>query len=97
MLRVRVDSALDNVDTVELIYRFTIETTLKINVVETVLTIEPRNHTLVDRLNYDYRAIEIGLSVHVPYNPVNESAKEVSFAKLDNSFWHYTLRCSALV
>ena len=59
--------------------------------IEAVLAIEPRYHTFVDRLNNDYRAIEIGLCIHVPYNPVNKCTKEVSFTKLNNS-----LRCYAL-
>ena len=59
--------------------------------VEAVLTIEPLNHSFVNRLDYNDRAVEIGLSIHVPNNPVNKSAQEITLAKLDN-----LLRCSAL-
>jgi hypothetical protein len=59
--------------------------------VEAVLAVEPFNHTLCQGLNYNYRTIEIGLLVHVPDNPINESAQEVSFAKLNNFLRHHAL------
>ena len=70
ILCVRVDGTADNIDTLKAIYSLAIETTLKVYVIEAVLTIEPIYHTALNRLNYYYRTIEVGLLVHVPYNPV---------------------------
>ena len=95
MLCVWVNTTANNVDTVELIYSLAIETALKVDVIEAVLTVEPLYHTAVDWLNDNDRSVEISLGIHVPYNPVNECTEEVSLTKLYYSFWHYTLRCSA--
>ena len=77
--------------------RLAVEASLQVDVIESVLAVKPLNHTLVDRLNDNYRTVEVGLCVHVPYNPVNECAEEVTLAKLDDFLWHCTLWCRALV
>ena len=95
MLCVRINTTTYNINTVELVHSLAIETSLKVYVVKAILTVEPLNHTAVDRLNDNDRTVEICLGIHVPYNPVNESAKEVSLTELDYFLRHYTLRCSA--
>lgn len=60
--------------------------------VEAVLTVEPVNHTALDRLYNNYTTVEVGLLVHVPDDPINKCAEEVTFAKLDNLFRHHALR-----
>ena len=65
--------------------------------IEAVLTVQPINHTASQWLNYNDRTVEVGLLVHVPYNPVNECTQEVTLAKLDDFLWRYALRSSALV
>ena len=96
MLCVRINTTTYNINTVELVHSLAIETSLKVYVVKAILTVEPLNHTAVDRLNDNDRTVEICLGIHVPYNPVNECTEEVTLTKLDDSLWHYTLRCSAL-
>ena len=65
--------------------------------VEAVLAVEPVNHTALDGLNHNHRTVEVGLLVHVPYNPVNESTEEVTLTKLNDFLWHHALRSRALV
>ena len=60
--------------------------------IETVLTIEPVNHTALDGLNYNNRSIEVGLLIHVPDNPIYKCTKEITLAKLDDLFGHHAFR-----
>ena len=59
--------------------------------VETVLCVEPVNHTFLDGLHNDNRTVEVSLLVHVPDNPIYECAEEVAFSELNNLFRHYAL------
>jgi len=74
-----------------------IQTTLQIDVVETVLTVEPIHHAAFDGLNHHHAAVEVGLLIHVVDNPVNKTAKEITLAKLDDSFGCMALRSRASV
>ena len=65
--------------------------------IETVLGIEPVNHTFLNRLYNDYRTIEVCLLVHVPDNPIYECAEEVTFTELNHLFRHDALRSKLFV
>ena len=65
--------------------------------IKAVLTVEPLYHTLVDWLNNNNRTVEVCLCVHVPNNPVYESAKEVTFTELNDFLRSNALRRSLLV
>ena len=91
ILAVWIKGTTDAVNASEGIHLFTIQSSLQIDVIEAILTIEPIHHTLLDRLHNHYRRVEVCLLIHVIDNPVHKTAKEVSLAKLDNS-----LRCMAL-
>ena len=97
MLCVWVNAAGDDVDTVKLVDRLTILTTLEIDMVEAVLTVKPLYHTSVNRLNDNNRAVEVCLGIHVPYNPVNKSTEEITLTKLDDSLRCHTLWGSEFV
>jgi len=60
-------------------------------VVQAVLTIQPLGHTFVNRLYDNNATIEVGLLVHVPNNPINESTEEVTLTKLNHLFRHNAL------
>jgi hypothetical protein len=97
VLSIGVQRTADNIDTLESIYRLTVLTPLKVYVIETILGIEPVNHTLFDRLYNDYRTIEVCLLVHVPDNPIYECAEEVTLTELNNLFRHNALRSELFV
>ena len=97
VLRIWVKCAADNVDTCERVHSLAVLTSLKVYVIEAVLTVEPVNHTFFNRLHNNYRAVEVGLLVHVPHNPVNECTQEVTLTKLDDLLRHNALRSSTLV
>jgi len=97
ILRVGVQRAADDVDTLEGVDGLAVLATLQVNVVETVLGVEPVDHTVLDGLYDDDRSVEVGLLVHVPDNPINECAEEVSLAELDDLLGHHTLRSKLLV
>ena len=40
---------------------------------------------------------EVGLLIHIPYNPIYECTEEVTFTKLNDFLWSDALRSSALV
>ena len=65
--------------------------------IEAVLTVEPVYHTLSQRLHYNDRAVEVGLLVHVPHDPIYECTEEVTLAKLNDFLWSHALRRGALV
>ena len=81
---------------VDCLYFYTVLSNIFV-VIQAVLTVEPLYHTFVNRLNDYYRTVEVGLGVHVPYNPINESTKEITFTKLDDLFGRYALRRGPLV
>jgi hypothetical protein len=54
VLRIWVKCAADNVDTCERVHSLAVETSLKVYVIETILAIEPVNHTLLYWLNDNY-------------------------------------------
>ena len=97
VLRVRVQGAADDVDTCEAVDGLSLVKSLQVYVVETVLSVEPINHTSFDRLYNNYRTVEVCLLVHVVNNPINESAQEVSFTKLDDFLRHYAFGRSPFV
>ena len=97
VLRIRVQSARDNVNTLKAIYCLTVQTTLEVHMIQAILTIEPFYHTFFNRLNDSHRTIEVRLSVHVPYDPIHESAEEITFTKLNDFLGSDTLRRSPLV
>jgi len=87
VLRVRVECAADDIHTVDGVDDFTVNATLEVEVVETILTIEPVNHALVNRLNDYDRGVKVGFLVHVPDNPIDKRTKEVTFAELNDTLW----------
>ena len=97
VLGIGVQGTTDNIDTLQRVDRLTFQTTLQVHMIQAVLTVEPLHHTFVNRLNHNHRTVEIGLGIHVPYNPIYECAEEVAFTKLDDSFGSHTLRSSPLV
>ena len=68
-----------------------VQASLKIDVIEAVLAVEPIHHASLDRLYNHYGGVEVSLLIHVVDNPIHKTTKEVSLSKLDNS-----LRCMAL-
>ena len=92
-----VQCAADDVDTLQGVHGFSVLTTLQVYVVQTVLTIQPFYHTLVDRLYDNNTTIEVGLLVHVPDNPINECTEEVTLTKLNDLFRHHALRSEIFV
>ena len=97
VLRIWIECTANHVDTLKSIDGLTILLTLKVYMVEAVLTVQPVNHTASQRLNDNNRTVEVGLLVHIPYNPVNKCAKEVALTKLDNFLWHNALWSCTLV
>ena len=71
--------------------------TLKVDMIETVLTIQPIYHTASQWLNDNDRTVEVGFLIHIPYNPIYECTEEVTFTKLNDFLWSDALRSSALV
>ena len=55
VLGVRVESTADAVDSREFVDRFSIKSSLEVDVIEAVLLIEPVHHPLFDRLNNHHR------------------------------------------
>ena len=53
--------------------------------IEAVLCLQALSHTLRYGLHDDDRGIEICFLIHLPNNPIYESAKEVALAKLYNA------------
>ena len=97
ILGVGVQRTRDDIDTLEAVNSLTVQTALQVDMIQAVLTVEPLHHSFVNRLNDSHRTVEVRLCVHVPHNPVHESAEEVTFTKLDNSLGSYALRRGPLV
>ena len=97
VLRVGVQCAADDVDTLEGVDGLAVLTTLQVDVIQTVLTVQPVDHAAVDGLYDNNRTVEVGLLVHVPDNPINECTKEVSLTKLNHLFRHHALRSKVFV
>ena len=97
VLRIGVQGAADDVDALQGVHGLAILTSLQVDVVQAVLTVEPLGHTSFNRLDDDYRTVEVGLLVHVPDNPIYERAKEVTLSELNHLLGHYALRCKLLV
>ena len=97
VLCVWVKGAADDVDTLKAVYGLSVETALEVYMVEAVLTIEPVYHTSFYRLYDNNATVEVGLLIHVPNNPVNECAEEVSLTELNDFLWHHAFRRCALV
>ena len=97
VLRVGVQRATDDVDALQGVDGLTVLTTLQVNMIQTVLTVQPVDHTLVDGLYDDNRTIEVGLLVHIPDNPINKSTEEVTLTKLNHLFRHHALRSEVFV
>ena len=74
VLRIRIEGAADDVNAGQCVDRLAIFLALKVDMIETVLLVEPVHHTAFDRLNDYNAAVEIGLLVHVPDNPVYKCA-----------------------
>ena len=79
VLCVRVQRAADHVDTVHAVHGLAVLTTLQVHVVQAILAVQPFCHTFLDRLNHYNAAVEAGLLVHVPYDPIHECAEEIAF------------------
>lgn len=60
--------------------------TLQVQVIETVLLVEPVHKAFLYGLHNDYGCIEVGLLVGLPDYPVDECAEEVAFAELNDLF-----------
>ena len=58
--------------------------TLEIQVIQAVLLVEPADHALLDGLDHDDGAVEIGFLVGLPYDPLDERAEEVALTELDD-------------
>ena len=85
MVGIRVDGAADTIDKFKRVHRLTIDEALQVDVVEAVLCLQALGHSLGNRLNNDNRGVEVRPLIHLPYYPVDESAKEVALAKLYDS------------
>ena len=97
VLRIWIQCTADNVDTIQCVDSLAVLLTLKVYVIEAVLPVQPVNHTTSQWLNYNDRTVEVGLLVHIPYNPIYECTEEVTFTKLNDFLWSDALRSSALV
>ena len=96
-LGIGVQRARDDIDALQCVHGLTVLAALQVDMIETVLTVEPVHHTAFDGLHHHYAAIEISSLVHLPYYPVYESTEEISFTKLDDFLWHHALWSGALV
>ena len=85
VLRIRIQCAADTVDTRQVVDSLTVQTALQIDVVKTVLAVQPFCHTSFYGLNHYNATVEVGFLIHVVNNPVYKCTKEVTFTELDNS------------
>ena len=97
VLGVGVQGARNHVDALQTVHSLTVLTALQIHVIQTVLTVQPVYHTALDGLNHHHAAVEIGLLVHVPQNPVYKGAKEIALTELNHFLRHHAFRCRTLV
>ena len=96
-LTVRIQCTADYVNHGQAVHRFPFVQALQIDVIETILRVQHVNHSFFDGLNHYYTAVEISFFVHVVDNPVNKRTKEITFAKLNNSFRTDRFLCGLFV
>ena len=96
-LTVRIQCTTDYVNHGQTVHRFSFVQTLQIDVIKTILRVQHVNHSFFDGLNHHYTAVEISFFVHVVDNPVNKRTKEITFAKLNNSFRTDRFLCGLFV
>ena len=85
-LGVGVQPAADDVDQLDAVDLLALVDSLQVEVIEAVLGVEHVHHAPFDGLYDHYAAVESGLFVHVPHDPVHEGAEEVPFPELDDPF-----------
>ena len=88
MLCVGVEGTADGINTCQRVDWLTIFFSLQIQVIEAILSVEPVNHAVFNRLNYNDRSVEVCLLIHVEDNPVNKGTEKITFSKLDDSLRH---------
>ncbi len=54
--------------------------------IETILGTQRWRESTFDRTNNDHTGVQIGMFIQQIYLPVNKSAQEVTFTKLNNAF-----------
>ena len=97
VLRVWVQGTADHVDACQGIYSLTVFLALKVHMIETVLAVEPVDHTTLDGLYHHYRGVEVCALIHVVDNPVYKGTQEIALTKLNDSFRHHALGGGTLV
>ena len=97
ILGIGIQRTADHVDTLKGVHGLAVLTTLQVHMVQTILGIEPVNHTSFNRLYNDNGAVEVGLLVHVPDNPIYKCTEEVTFTELNHLFRHHALRSKLFV
>ena len=97
VLSIGVQRAADHVDTLEGVHGLAVLTTLQVHMVQAVLSVQPVHHTLLNGLYYYHTAVEVGLLVHIPDNPIYECTEEVTFTELNHLFRHHALRSKLFV
>ena len=85
MVGIRIHGAADAVDHLKRVHGLTVDKPLQVHVVEAVLCLQTLGHALGNGLDDNDRGIEICFLIHLPNNPIYESAKEVALAKLYNA------------
>ena len=97
MLCIWVHSAADDINHFEAVDGLAVKNTLQVNVIQVVLSVEHVHHATFNGLYHYHTSVEVGLFVHVPDNPVNKSAQEISFTKLNDAFGTLSLYGSLFV
>ena len=92
VLRIGVQTAADDVNTLQRVDGLAVLTSLQVYMIEAVLGIEPIGHTFLDGLYDNDASVEVGLLVHVPDDPVNERTEEITFTELNYFLGHHALR-----
>ena len=87
MVGIRIHGAADAVDHLKRVHGLTVDKPLQVHVVEAVLCLQTLGHALGNGLDDNDRGIEICFLIHLPDNPIYESAEEVAFAKLYDALW----------
>ena len=83
---IRAQAAADDVDQIDAVHGLAVLQSLEIQVIQAVLLVEPADHALLDGLDHDDGAVEIGFLVGLPDNPLDERAEEVALTELDDLF-----------
>ena len=76
----------DDVDQVHAVHGLPVLQALQVQVIQAVLLVEPADHALLDGLDNDHGAVEIGFLIGLPDDPFDERAEEVPFSELDDLF-----------